>query len=253
MIVFTEMKPTNSFRTGKPQGIKKIIAVHSGKGGVGKTTLSILLAYHFAQNGHCVGLLDLDIDCPNITRTLGIAEKHRVGRGKKIIPLLFENIKIVSMGGILGSEDQPLFWRGPRTAKAIEQLFWDSDWGELDVLVVDFPPGTSDEPITFFNIVKPDQVIIVSTPQINSLFDSAKSVQLCKRLGAPVLGVVTNMSGPVFGYSDAAQIAQLLQVDWLGDLKLSKKLASARFWKVIKQSSCDKILRYLEKMIFRDG
>jgi len=241
---------SSKLRQGKPIGIGKIIAVHSGKGGVGKTTIAVTLAIHLSKLGKKVGLLDLDIDCPNITRVLALESRHIASLNKKIIPLNFEGIKVISMGAIQERSNLAIMWRGPILAKAIEQLFFDADWGDLDVLIVDFPPGTSEAPLTFFNMIKPDGAVIISTPQLTALDDASKSVDMCNSLGVEVLGVVENMCGEVFGIANPLKTEKLTGAKWLGKLDLQKKIAQENFWLKGFPDDLANLLQKLEKLIF---
>lgn len=217
-----DFSASTGLRKGRPGGVKKIVAVHSGKGGVGKTFCSINLALKAAEHGLKVGLLDLDIDCPNIPKQLGLTGRLHANADKKIEPQVFEGIKVISMGGILEQENQPILWRGPILARAIEQLLHDSNWGELDLLVVDLPPGTSDAPLTLFNLLKPDGVVLVTTPQASALTDTSKSLEMCKSLGINVLGVIENMKGEIFGESAAEQFFNSEKLEFLGSIELRK-------------------------------
>jgi ATP-binding protein involved in chromosome partitioning len=241
---------SSRLRQGKPSGIGKIIAVHSGKGGVGKTTIAIALAIHLSRLGKKVGLLDLDIDCPNITRALALESRHIASLNKKIIPLDFQGIKVISMGAIQARANQAIMWRGPILAKAIEQLFFDADWGELDVLIVDFPPGTSEAPLTFFNMIKPDGAVIISTPQETALDDASKSVDMCNSLGVKVLGVVENMCGEIFGNSNTQKTEEITGAKWIGKIELEKKIAQGRLWLKDLSEDLVEVLEKLEKLIF---
>ncbi len=220
----------SGLRKGKPVGIKKIIAIHSGKGGVGKTVISVLLANFLNNKKFKVGLLDLDIDCPNLTLALGINERHIANKDKLIQPINFNGIKVISMGAIQKKAEDAIMWRGPVLAKAIEQLFFDADWGEIDYLIVDFPPGTSEAPLTFFNIVKPDGVIIISTPQKLAIYDAAKSVDMCNTMKVPVIGVIENMTGDIFGQSNEKLIESVCGVKFLGEIPLNPNLSKEKFW-----------------------
>jgi Mrp family chromosome partitioning ATPase len=218
----SDFSASTGLRKGRPGGVKKIVAVHSGKGGVGKTFCAINLALKAAEQGMKVGLLDLDIDCPNIPKQLGLTGRLHANADKKIEPQVFKGVKVISMGGILEQENQPILWRGPILARAIEQLLHDSNWGELDLLVVDLPPGTSDAPLTLFNLLKPEGVILVTTPQPSSLTDTAKSLEMCRSLGINVLGVIENMYGEIFGEPSAEQFFKSSKLSYLGGIELRK-------------------------------
>jgi len=181
--------------------IKHRIGVLSGKGGVGKTTVATNLAAELAKRGFKVGLLDADIHGPNVAKMFG-AEGQRLFADpnsqtiKPFIPLGMPNLKIVSMAFLLENPDQPVVWRGPLKHQAIKQFLAEIDWGELDFLIVDLPPGTGDEALSVAQLIKPmDGFVIVTTPQEVSLLDTRKSISFAKMMGVPVLGIIENMSG----------------------------------------------------------
>lgn len=175
-------------------GVKNIIAVGSGKGGVGKTTVAVNLAIALAQTGAKVGLLDADIYGPNVPRMLGIRQTpYYDEKAQKIVPLQAWGIKVISLGFLVG-EDQPVIWRGPILSRALQQLLFDVAWGELDYLLVDLPPGTGDVQISLAQLVPVTGAVIVTTPQDVALYDALKGASTFERLNVPVLGVVENMS-----------------------------------------------------------
>ncbi|MCS7186997.1 MAG: Mrp/NBP35 family ATP-binding protein [Armatimonadota bacterium] len=175
-------------------GVKNIIAVGSGKGGVGKTTVAVNLAIALAQMGAKVGLLDADIYGPNIPRMLGLRQVPDFDeKEQKIVPLQAWSIKVMSLGFLVG-EDQPVIWRGPILARALQQLIFDVAWGDLDYLLVDLPPGTGDVQLSLAQLVPVTGAVIVTTPQDVALYDSLKGATTFERLNVPVLGVIENMS-----------------------------------------------------------
>lgn len=175
-------------------GVKNIIAVGSGKGGVGKTTVAVNLAIALAQTGAKVGLLDADIYGPNVPRMLGLRQAPDFDeKEQKIVPLQAWGIKVMSLGFLVG-EDQPVIWRGPILARALQQLLFDVAWGELDYLLVDLPPGTGDVQLSLAQLVPVTGAVIVTTPQDVALYDALKGAATFERLNVPVLGVIENMS-----------------------------------------------------------
>ena len=185
-------------RLGIPSGIRRVIAVHSGKGGVGKTFIAVTLAKSFAREGLKVGLLDADIDCPNVAQMLGLGGTIVTSERKKMLPLHHENIKVMSMANIVKNEDQALLWRGPIVSRVIDQFVNDVEWGDLDVLIVDLPPGTSDVPITVLQILKPCDVVLVTTGHPLSVLDARKAFLMAEKTGNRVIGVVQNMKHEAF-------------------------------------------------------
>lgn len=188
-------EPKNPFDQQKPiEGVKKIIAVSSGKGGVGKSTISSNLAIAMAQAGKSVGLLDADIYGPSQPRMMGaLNQKPEITKHNKIKPIERHGIKIMSMG-FLVDEDMAVAWRGPMLFKAMNQLFYDVEWGELDYLLVDLPPGTGDVQLSMVQKVPVSGALTVCTPQNIALADVKKSIDMFERVNVPMLGVVENMS-----------------------------------------------------------
>ena len=177
--------------------IRHKIMVLSGKGGVGKSTVATGLALSLAQQGHKVGLLDIDITGPNVPKMMGLGGQGLHVEDGLIHPTVGHlGVKVISMAFLLEDEDTPVVWRGPIKLGAIQQFIADVEWGELDYLILDFPPGTSDEPLTVTQSLPDiDGIVIVTTPQDVALLDSRKSISFAKTLNVPVLGVVENMSG----------------------------------------------------------
>jgi len=184
----------NSAQPMKPEKVKNIIAVASGKGGVGKSTVAANIACSFSRKGYKVGLLDLDIYGPSLPIILGINESPQLTQEKKLIPLDWNGLKVLSFGFISGN-DSPTIWRGPLVARMTEQFFRDVLWGDLDYLILDLPPGTGDVQLTLTQKIQISGAIIVTTPQDIALSDVRKGADMFRKVNTPVLGVVENMSG----------------------------------------------------------
>lgn len=216
---------TESSDAKKIAGVKHIIAVASGKGGVGKSTVAVNLALAFKQLGASVGLMDGDIYGPNIPIMLGIpAEKRPFGTDSgKILPIEAHGIKAISIG-FFANPEQPVIWRGPLLHKTVEQFLHQVDWGELDYLVVDLPPGTGDVQLSLVQWVSLSGAVIVSTPQEVALSDVRKAVNMFRQLEIPILGIVENMTGPVFGRGGGEKMAEVFQVPFLGDIPLEAEV-----------------------------
>ncbi|MBU0674928.1 MAG: Mrp/NBP35 family ATP-binding protein [Proteobacteria bacterium] len=180
--------------------IKNKILVMSGKGGVGKSTVSTNLAVGLAKRGYKVGLMDVDLHGPDICRMLALTERVQgvEKQGDLVPPMLYgDNLKVISLEYMMENRDDPIIWRGPLKIQAIRQFIADIDWGELDFLVIDSPPGTGDEPLTISSTIKDALALVVTTPQEIALADVRKSLNFCKHVSMEVLGVVENMSGMV--------------------------------------------------------
>ncbi|HEY4752917.1 MAG TPA: Mrp/NBP35 family ATP-binding protein [Candidatus Limnocylindrales bacterium] len=210
-------------------GVKNVIAVASGKGGVGKSTVSVNLAVALAKAGASVGLLDADITGPNIPMMLGIDGQPTASANNKIVPLERHGVKAISIQFFV-PEGQPIVWRGPLIGGAISQFLRDVEWGELDYLVVDLPPGTSDAQLTLAQAVPISGTVLVTTPQDVALSDVAKALAMLRRLNVPVVGVVENMSAfvcphcgeatEIFGRGGGERFAQQNGLDFLGKVPL---------------------------------
>lgn len=214
-------------------GVKHVIAVASGKGGVGKSTVAVNLALALKSIGHKVGIIDADIYGPSQPRLLGVSGKPQVANGKIIKPLEGYGVKVMSMG-FLVDEETPVVWRGPMVVSALGQMLRETDWagatGDLDVLVVDMPPGTGDIQLTISQNVPLSGAVIVSTPQDLALIDARKGIAMFKRVEVPLLGIVENMStfvcpscgerSDIFGHGGARDEASKLDVPFLGEIPL---------------------------------
>jgi ATP-binding protein involved in chromosome partitioning len=174
-------------------GVKNVIAVASGKGGVGKSTMAVNLAVALAQDGASVGLLDADITGPNVPQMIGAEGQPKANESGKIQPISRHGVKVISIQFFV-AEGQPIVWRGPLVGGAISQFLRDVDWGELDYLVVDLPPGTSDAQLTLAQAVPISGVLLVTTPQDVALSDVQKALAMMRRMSVPIVGIVENMS-----------------------------------------------------------
>lgn len=216
----------------KLEGVKRIISVASGKGGVGKSTVSVNLALALQQKGYRVGLLDADIYGPSLPTMLGITEKPGVTDDKKLIPLHKYGLSLLSMG-LMVPPDKAMIWRGPMVHGALQQMLksvvWDAH-GPLDVLIIDMPPGTGDVSLTLAQQVQLEGAVIVSTPQDIALLDARRGIQMFQQLSVPILGIVENMSifmcphcgqgTAIFDQGGARKTAEELGIPFLGEIPL---------------------------------
>jgi ATP-binding protein involved in chromosome partitioning len=210
-------------------GVRAIIAVASGKGGVGKSTTAVNLALGLAAKGLKVGVLDADVYGPSMPRMLGLVGKVPGQRGQKLVPVENYGLKCMSIG-FLVEEDTPMIWRGPMVMSAIEQMLRDVDWGELDIMVADLPPGTGDAQLTMAQRVPLTGAVIVSTPQDIALLDARKGLNMFRKVDVPVLGLIENMSyfecphcgerTDIFSHGGAKREAAKLGTEFLGEIPL---------------------------------
>ncbi len=200
--------------------IKNKIGVYSGKGGVGKTTVAVNIASTLALDGARVGILDVDIDCPNVVRAMNVSEAPVMGEDKRMIPSERFGVKVMSMGFFQQNEDEAIIWRGPMVHNAINQLLQSTAWGELDYLIIDLPPGTSDAPLTVMQVLDLDGFIVVTTPQELAKLDAKRSINMIRKLQVNVLGVVENFSGDIFGSGAGQELSQEMDINFLGNLEL---------------------------------
>jgi len=212
----------------KVPGIRHVIAIASGKGGVGKSTCSVNLACALTYLGHRVGLLDCDIYGPSIPLMMGVHEKPTISDDEKLVPPSNYGVKLMSMGFLL-EDDQPVIWRGPMIQKTIQQFVMAVDWGELDFLLVDLPPGTGDAQLSLCQIVPLDGGVIITTPQEASLGVVRKGIAMFEKVNVPILGIVENMSYfttpngervEIFGHGGGRHEAARKDVPFLGEVPL---------------------------------
>jgi ATP-binding protein involved in chromosome partitioning len=214
------------------RGVKTLIAVGSGKGGVGKTTVAVNLAIALARMGHAVGLMDADVYGPNVPLMMGINETP-MAQGERIQPLQNYGVRLMSMG-FLNPGDKPLVWRGPMLHSVIQQFLRGVDWGELDYLIIDLPPGTGDVQLTLLQTAPVTGAIVVTTPSAVSLEDARKAVHMFEQVKVPILGIVENMSYlqcphcdkriDVFSHGGGKKTAEDMKVHFLGELPLDPKV-----------------------------
>jgi len=216
-------------------GVRNILAVGAGKGGVGKSTTSVNLAVALQRKGARVGLMDADVYGPNVPQMLGVRDQPEVSEDKKMVPPEAHGIKVISMG-MLVPPDQPVIWRGPMLHGAVQQFMRDVAWGELDYLVVDLPPGTGDVALSMAQSVPMAGAVVVTTPQGVSVSDVRKAVAMFRQLNVPVLGVVENMSyfvcghcqerTDIFGNGGGRRMAEDLQIPFLGEVPIDTRVRS---------------------------
>jgi len=203
--------------------IKTIIAVGSGKGGVGKSTVAANLAVALAQSGASVGLLDADVYGPNIPTLMGV-DALPPPDGERMVPALAHGVKVMSMGFLVGPEEA-LVWRGPMIHSALKQLLTEVAWGELDYLVIDLPPGTGDAQLSVAQLVPLTGGVVVTTPQLLSVSDARRGITAFQKLSVPVLGIVENMTGEVFGQGGGERAAADMGVPFLGHIPMDPMIA----------------------------
>ncbi len=217
--------------------IKHKFVVLSGKGGVGKSTVAVNLAVTLSDKGYRVGLLDVDIHGPSIPKMLDLDGTRLTAENEKLNPVIYkDNLKVISIGFMLEKGEDPVIWRGPLKYSVIKQFLKDVNWGELDYLVIDSPPGTGDEPLSVCQLIpEPDGAIVVTTPQEVAIIDVQKSISFCNKVNMPVLGVVENMSGfncphcnehvDIFRTGGGARMSEQMNVPFLGSIPITLKIA----------------------------
>ena len=214
-------------------GVKNLIVVASGKGGVGKTTVAVNLAIALQRMGAAVGLLDADVYGPNVPMMLGATEPPRAESERVILPVESYRLKMISMG-LLNSADKPVIWRGPMLHSVIQQFLRSVKWGELDYLIVDLPPGTGDVQLTLIQSVVVSGAVIVTTPSMVALADVRKAIEMFRQLKVEILGVVENMSYfncphcnariDIFGHGEGERMAQTFKVPFLGEIEIDPQI-----------------------------
>jgi len=214
-------------------GVKNLVAVASGKGGVGKTTVAVNLALALAKMGHKVGLMDADVYGPNVPIMLGSTAEPMATATQKIIPVDARGLKMISMG-LLNPGDKPVIWRGPMLHSVITQFLRSVQWGELDYLVIDLPPGTGDVQLTLIQTVAVSGAVIVTTPSVVALADVRKAIEMFRQVNVEVLGVVENMSTfscphcgkavDIFGHGEGAKTAVAYGVPVLGEIEIDPRI-----------------------------
>jgi len=214
-------------------GVKNLVAIASGKGGVGKTTVAVNLALALVKLGHKVGLLDADVYGPNVPIMLGTTQEPLATMDKRIIPVEVAGLKMISMG-LLNPGDKPMIWRGPMLHSVITQFLRSVQWGELDYLVIDLPPGTGDVQLTLIQTVAVTGAVVVTTPSTVALADVRKAIEMFRQVNVEVLGVVENMSTfacphcakpiDIFGHGEGAKTAQAYGVPVLGEIEIDPRI-----------------------------
>jgi ATP-binding protein involved in chromosome partitioning len=217
-------------------GVKRIIAVASGKGGVGKSTVSVNLALSLYAQGYKVGLLDADIYGPSLPMMLNIYTHPSLDESNKIIPPEAYGLKVMSFG-FFAPEEAAIIWRGPMIMKALQQFFWDVNWGDLDFLIIDLPPGTGDAQLTLVQSLPLTGAVIVTTPQNVALLDAVKGIMMFEKTGVPIIGLIENMStytcptchteSFIFGTGGAKKVEDTYQIPTLGHIPLLPDIRAA--------------------------
>ncbi len=210
------------------ENIKYKLLIQSGKGGVGKTTVAVNLAVSLASKGYKVGLLDVDIHGPNVPKLLNLEDQTLESEHNKILPFAVKkNLKVISTA-FMTSKNDAVIWRGPLKHNLIKQFIEGVEWGTLDFLIVDFPPGTGDESISISQLIQDiTGSVIVATPQQVALLDAVKAIDFCAKFKIPVVGLIENMSGEVFGSGGVEQLSKAHNLTFLGRLGLNKLISDS--------------------------
>lgn len=257
--LFEKIKYRRALQKFPKKNIKKIIAVLSGKGGVGKSSITALLATELSRRKFKVGILDADITGPSIPKMFGVKSMPYVLEGKIIPPTSKTGIKIMSMNLIIGDEELPVIWRGPLVSNVISQFYMDVDWGELDYLIVDLPPGTSDAQLTVMQSLPLDGVIIVTSPQELAGVIVSKAVNMSMILGVTIIGIIENMSYvkcpkcgeeiKLFGPSKGRTLAEKINAKFLGSIPIDPELSNACDNGSIEDYNNEEVHKIVEKMV----
>ena len=215
------------------EGVKNLVAVASGKGGVGKTTVAVNLALALQRMGASVGLLDADVYGPNVPIMLGTDEQPQALSEREILPVEAQGLKIISMG-LLNPGDKPMIWRGPMLHSVMNQFLRSVVWGKLDYLIVDLPPGTGDVQLSLIQIVPVTGAVLVTTPSVVALADVRKAMEMFRQVNVDILGIVENMSFfncphcqgkiDIFGHGEGERIAKIFGVPLLGEIEIDPKI-----------------------------
>ena len=227
------MPPAPSMTKAPIEGVKNLVAVASGKGGVGKTTVAVNLAIALKNLGASVGLLDADVYGPNVPTMLGSNEQPRALEDRTIIPVEAYGLKMISMG-LLSPGDKPLIWRGPMLHSVMQQFLRSVRWGEIEYLIVDLPPGTGDVQLSLIQTVALTGAVLVTTPSVVALADVRKAVEMFRQVNVEILGVVENMSYfscphcqgqiDVFGHGEGERMAKAFGVPFLGEIEIDPQI-----------------------------
>jgi ATP-binding protein involved in chromosome partitioning len=224
-----QITPKTPFKKNKINGVKKIIAISSGKGGVGKSTIAVNLAITLKNLNYNVGILDADIYGPSIPKMMGIFEKPKSEDGINLIPIKKFNVQCMSIGFMV-SEDTPMIWRGPMVASTIKTFTGKVLWENIDFLIIDMPPGTGDALLTFSQEIDIDGAVIITTPQDIAIIDVKKGIEMFKRTNVKILGIIENMSSFtsgdgvehfIFGKNGGKKIANIFNVELLGQIPIN--------------------------------
>lgn len=253
-------KPIEKLKPHEGSSIKHVIAVVSGKGGVGKSSVTSMLAVELQRKGYKVGIMDADITGPSIPQIFGLNTVCESGKGKGIQPVMTETgIKVISINVLLEQADRPVIWRGPVITSVVKQFFADVNWGELDYLLIDMPPGTGDVPLTVFQVVPVEGIVLVSSPQTLVGMIVTKAVNLANRLNVPIIGVVENYSYivcddcgkkmPVFGKSRIEAYAKEQNIKVLAKLPVDGNLANAEDEGKIESYTCEAMASVTEAVV----